>query len=37
MLQLLRIDKTVNTFESLNAYVRVHAQFSAAETEVVEG
>ena len=35
MLRLLRIDKTVSTFESLNAYVRVHAQLSAAETEVV--
>ncbi len=35
MLRLLRIDKTVSTFESLNAYVRVHAQFSEAETEVV--
>ena len=35
MLRLLRIDKTVNTFKSLNAYVRVHAQLSAAETEVV--
>ncbi|MDX2315883.1 MAG: STAS domain-containing protein [Gammaproteobacteria bacterium] len=37
MLRLLRIDKTVSTFESLNAYIRVHAQFSAAESEVIGG
>jgi len=37
MLRLLRIDKTVSTFESLNAYIRVHAQLSVAEREVIGG
>ena len=30
MLRLLRIDKTVSTFESLDAYVREHTQLAAA-------
>ncbi len=36
MLRLLRIDRTVSTFESLNAYLRVRAQYSTLDFQDVE-